>query len=207
MPPDIPVGIPALLLERRPDIIESLELARAQNARIGVAEAQRLPAISLTGLLGVASDDLSNLTANGVAWNAGAGLLGPLFNWNQNLRRVEIESSRAEQALLNYQRTVINALREVEDALVAINTLKVELVARQDHVDAAVNALRLSQERYDKGVTSYLELLESQRQAFDAELRMSETTQLLFKAYIQLYRALGGGWINRQEESNANAGQ
>lgn len=199
LPPDIPVGIPSMLMERRPDIIQAEYLLHAQTAQIGVAVAQLFPSISLTGLLGVASTDISTLTANGLAWNAGAGLLGPLFEFGKNKRRIEIEKLKAEQALYAYERTVITAFQEVEDALVEIHTLKEELQARRDHVTAAQNAQYLSGERYDKGVTSFLELIESQRQAFEAELSLSETTRNLFSSYVRLYKALGGGWLSADE--------
>jgi multidrug efflux system outer membrane protein len=202
LPPDIPVGLPSMLMERRPDVLQAEALLHAQTARIGVAVAQRFPAISLTGILGVASTDISNLTANGVAFNAGASLMGPLFEFGKNKRRVEVERKKTEQVLYEYERTVITAFKEVEDALVEIHTLKDELQARQDHVNAAQNAQRLSAERYDKGVTSFLELIESQRQAFEAELSLSETTQKLFNGYVKLYKALGGGWLS-EEEMNA----
>lgn len=199
MPPDIPVGLPSMLMERRPDVLQAEALLHAQTARIGVAVAQRFPSISLTGLLGVASTDISNLTANGPAFNISSSLVGPIFEFGKNKRRVEIESKRTEQVLYEYERTVITAFKEVEDALIEIHTLKIELAARQDHVSAAQNAQRLSAERYDKGVTSYLELIESQRQAFEAELNLSETIQKLFNAYVQLYKALGGGWLSEEE--------
>lgn len=205
LPPDIPVGLPSMLLERRPDIIQAEALLKAQNAQIGVAVAQRFPSISLTGLLGVASDDISALTANGAAWSAGASLLGPLFEFGKNKRRVEIERYKTEQALYEYERTVITAFQEVEDALVEIETVKDELVVRQDYRNAALNARNLSKERYDKGVTSYLELLESERQAFEAELRYSETTQRLFNGYAKLYKALGGGWLSEEEMQSYGA--
>lgn len=204
LPPDIPVGLPSMLMARRPDVLQAEALLHAQTARIGVAVAQRFPAISLTGLLGVASTDISALTANGVAFNAGASLMGPLFEFGKNKRRVEVERKKTEQVLYEYERTVITAFREVEDALVEIHTSKDELQARRDHVAAAQNALRLSAERYDKGVTSFLELIESQRQAFEAELSLSETTKQLFNGYVKLYKALGGGWLS-EEEMNAAA--
>jgi len=209
LPPDIPPGLPSSLLTRRPDIVRAEELSHAQTARIGIAQAQRFPSISITGLLGVASTDLSAFTSGGAAWtggatwSAGASLLGPLFFFGRNKRQVEIETYKAEQAVLEYEKTVITAFQEVEDALVEIETFKDEIKARQDHVNAAINALNLSKERYDKGVTSFLELLESERQAFEAELRLSETTQLLFNGYAKLYKALGGGWISIDEMNSA----
>ena len=206
-PPDIPVGIPSLLMQRRPDILQSEMLLHAQTARIGVAIAQRFPAIGITGLFGAASNELSALTLNPAAFAIGGTLMGPIFQFNKNKRRVELERKRTEQARYEYERTVINAFKEVEDALVEISTTKVELQARTDHVAAAQNAQKLSIERYDKGVTSYLEVIESQRQAFEAQLLLSEATQKLFNGYINLYKALGGGWINQQERSDFTNGQ
>jgi multidrug efflux system outer membrane protein len=207
LPPDIPVGLPSMLMERRPDVLQAEALLHAQTARVGVAVAQRFPAISLTGLLGVASTDISSLTANGAAFNAGASLMGPLFEFGKNKRRVDVERKKTEQVLYEYERTVITAFKEVEDALVEISTLKEELQARQNHVTAAQNAQRLSAERYDKGVTSFLELIESQRQAFEAELSLSETTQKLFNGYVKLYKALGGGWLSEDEMQAAENSQ
>jgi multidrug efflux system outer membrane protein len=204
LPPDIPVGLPSMLVNRRPDIRRAEALLHAQNARIGVAVAQRFPSISLTGLLGVASNDISNLAPGGPAWSIGASMLGPLFEFGKNKRRVEVERYKTEEALRVYELTVITAFKEVEDALVNISTLKEELQYREDHVNAALSARNLSKERYDKGVTSFLELLESERQAFEAELAHARTMRRLFEAYTKLYKALGGGWLS-EEEMNAAA--
>ncbi len=190
----IPAGLPSDLLARRPDIIAAEQELVAQNALIGAAQANRLPSISLTGLLGVASDDLSKLTDSFPAWNISGSLAGPIFNWNQLKRQVDIEKSKTQQAIYNYEAIVIDAFREVEDILVEIRTLKIELVARNNHVTAALNAQELSEQRYDKGVTSYLEYLESQRQAFEAQQNYVGTKQQLLSAYARLYKALGGGW-------------
>ncbi len=205
VPPEIPAGIPSTLLERRPDVAQTLYQLQAQTARIGVAEAQRLPAISLTGLLGVASSELSNRTSEGVVWNAGASLTGPLFNFGKNKRRVEIEEARTRQALFFYENTVLTAFREVEDALVAVETFKrqVEAVGRQ--AAAARNANELSKYRYDQGITSYLEVLETERQLFSADLDYSELQQQQLNAYVGLYKALGGGWISEEEMQQAEA--
>ncbi len=196
---DIPVGIPSMLMTRRPDLLQLEELLHAQNARIGIAVAQRFPSISLTGLLGVASTELSEITDSEALFNIGGSIMGPLFEFGRNKRRVEIERAITEQVLYEYEFAVITAFQEVEDALVEISTLKEEMVARRDHVAAAENAQFLSGERYDKGVTSYLEIIESQRQAFEAQLNLSQTTQQLFNAYVRLYKALGGGWLSEEE--------
>lgn len=190
----IPSGLPSELLLRRPDVVAAEQNLKAQNALTGAAKANRLPNISLTGLVGGASNELSSLTDGPLAWNVGGSILGPLFNFGRLQRQVNIEESKTQQALLAYERTVLDAFRSVEDALVEISTLKEQLKARQARLDASLNAQYLSGERYDKGVTSYLEYLESQRQAFESELNYTETRRELLNAYVNLYRVLGGGW-------------
>jgi multidrug efflux system outer membrane protein len=194
---EIPEGLPSDLLLRRPDVAAAEQNLIAQNAITGAAKGNMLPNISLTGLMGFASNDLSTLTDGPLAWNVGGSILGPIFNFGRLQRQVNIEESKTRQALLAYERTVLDAFRSVEDALVEITTLKEELKARQDRLEASLNAQFLSGERYDKGVTSYLEYLESQRQAFESELNYTETRRLLLDAYVNLYRALGGGWENQ----------
>ncbi len=197
---DIPYGLPSQLLERRPDILASQEAYHAQFKQINVAVAQRFPSISITGLLGGASSELSSITTAGLAWNAGAGLLGPVFNFGKNKRRVEVERAKAQEAFYKYESTVLNSFSEVEDALINIQFLKEELKAVQIQATAAMNAERLSKMRYDKGVTSYLEVLDNQRTSFNAQLQLSTTKQQLINSYIELYKALGGGWISKEEE-------
>jgi multidrug efflux system outer membrane protein len=198
-PPDIPVGLPSQLLERRPDIAESMYLLKSQNAEIGVAVAQRFPAIGLTGLFGYASDDLSTMNIGDPTWSISGTLLGPIFNFGKNISRVEIQEAQTEQALYQYEDVVLNAFREVEDALVEIETLKEQLAAKERQYLAAKNAQSLSQLRYNGGVTSYLEVLESERTLFSAELELSELQRLSLSSYIRLYKALGGGWISKEE--------
>ncbi|WP_439185057.1 efflux transporter outer membrane subunit [Carboxylicivirga taeanensis] len=192
--PDIPAGIPSEILNRRPDILTAEQQLRAQNALAGAAQAARLPALNLTGMLGLASDDLSTLTSGDPAWNVSGSLLGPIFNWGKNAKRAKAEKARTEAAVYSYENTVLNAFREVEDALITIETLKEEEAAIKEHVEAAVEAAKLSAERYDKGIASYIEFLESQRQAFDAQMLQTGNKQDLLEAYIKLYQALGGGW-------------
>jgi outer membrane protein, multidrug efflux system len=200
-PADIPPGIPSTLLERRPDILVAENRFHAETANVGVAEASRFPSISLTGLVGgVASQQLSSAVTGGFAWSASAGLISPLINWGKNKKRAEIQKEVALQSAYAYENTVINAFKEVEDALVTISTSKVELAARQKQVEAALSARDLSLERYNGGVTSYLEVIENDRSAFEAELQYSQVRQQLLNSYILLYKALGGGWITAQEE-------
>jgi multidrug efflux system outer membrane protein len=179
----------------------------AQNARIGVAEARRWPSISLTGVLGLASDDLDELTDGNAAWSIGGNLAGPLFNFDKNVRRVEIEEERARQALLFYEDTVLFAFREVEDALIEIRTYRDQLASVERKLTAARNAASLSRLRYDKGVVSYLEVLDTERTLFNVELEFSEVRQQYHNSYVRLYKALGGGWISKEEEAEAQRRQ
>ncbi len=203
IPNMVPPGIPSILLSRRPDIMAAEQDVYAANARVGVAVAQQFPSISLTGLLGVASNDLASFGAAGAAWSAGGDLLGPLFNFNKNKRRVQVEKARTDQVLYAYEKTVLNAFREVQDALIEISTLHDELDARINYVNAALNARDLSAARYDKGVTSYLEVLQTEQSAFEAELSYAKTYRELLEAYVAFYKALGGGWLSAEEEQEA----
>ena len=194
-PPAVPAGLPSELLQRRPDVLATEAELAAQTARIGIAEAARWPSLSLTGSLGLESDDLSNLNDSGSDfWNAGVNLLAPVFNAGRNKERVAAERARAEQAVFSYEQAVLRAFREVEDSLVAARTYREEYAARQRQVAAARNAAVLSRARYNGGVTSYLEVLDTERSLFNAELSESQTLRLYFNAVIELYKALGGGW-------------
>jgi multidrug efflux system outer membrane protein len=204
IPDSIPIGIPSQLLRRRPDIAQYEAIYKAQNARIGVAQAMRFPSLSLTGLLGVGSTELSDVVSNGLGWGAAASLMGPLFEWGKNVRRVDIEREKARQELYQYEFTVINAFREVQDALIAMQTFTDELKAREEGVLAAQSARELSEMRYDKGVTSYLEVLETQRQEFEAKLGYSQNYNRVLVSYINLYKVLGGGWITETERERYN---
>ncbi|NOX84398.1 MAG: TolC family protein, partial [Chlorobi bacterium] len=199
-PPQIPAGLPSELMLRRPDVQQAQARYAAQNALIGAAQAMRWPSLNITGLLGYASNDLFMLNTGGLAWAVAGSLTGPLFQFGKNKRRVEIERANTEAALREYENVAIRAFQEVEDALVAIQTLKEELVAQEQRYNAAVNAEYLSLQRYDKGKTSYLEVLESQRQSFDAQLQYSQTRRELLNAHVALYKALGGGWLSPEEE-------
>jgi multidrug efflux system outer membrane protein len=195
LPPDIPAGIPSEILARRPDVSEAMYALQAQTAQIGVAQALRLPAVNLTGLLGVATSEVSNIRSDGEVWSVGGSLLGPIIDFGQSARRVDIEEARTQQALYRYETVVLRAFREVDDALVDIETLKRQSEAVARRLKAAVNAAFLSKQRYDKGVTSYLEVLDSERTRFEVELSDSQLRQQLFDAYVRLYQALGGGWM------------
>ncbi len=188
--PQIPVGLPSYLIDRRPDILQAERMLHAQTARIGAAEALRYPSFTI-------STDLGMTFANPVNGFAalGAQILGPVFNYNANKRRVEIEKSRTEQLLFQYEFVVMNAVREVENALIAVKTYENEFSLRSEQMTASNEAMRLSWVRYESGLTSFLEVLDLQRSSFSSQLKASETLQYQLISIVQLYAALGGGWV------------
>jgi multidrug efflux system outer membrane protein len=195
LPPEIPAGLTSDLLRRRPDVAAAESALVAANARIGVAEAQRFPLIALTATAGASTTDLSEVTHGGAGtWSIAASLLQPLFNFGKNKRRVEVARAQTEQAVYQYEASVQQAFREVEDALAAVRTSRERLEALDRQVVAARAALRLSEARYDQGVTSYLEVLIQQTTAFDAELSASQARRARLQSIVSLYTSLGGGW-------------
>jgi multidrug efflux system outer membrane protein len=197
---DIPAGVPSELIKRRPDVMQAEALYEAQNARIGVAEALRWPSLSLTGLLGVASTDLLSLNAIGLTWSASADILGPLFMFKQNKNRVEMAKQNALMSLINYEKTVQQAFKDVEDALVSISTYREEVKVQESRTKTAVESEALSYVRYNEGSTTYLEVLEQQRESFSSQLQVLTARLNLLNSYILLYKALGGGWLSPEEE-------
>jgi multidrug efflux system outer membrane protein len=193
--PLIPAGLPSSLLEQRPDVRQAEYQLQTQTERIGVAKAMMFPTISLTGFLGLASTDLSSLVSDAsLVSSATASILGPIFNFGANRRRVELQRQQTEIAANNYVSTYISALAEVENALVSIQTLSDEYLARKRQEDAATKSLMLSRERYNNGYTDYLEVLVAETAMFESELAASVTKAQQLSSYINLYRSLGGGW-------------
>jgi len=201
---DIPVGIPSEILSRRPDVMAAAATYKSQNAQIGVAEAMRWPSLSLTGLFGAASNDLSSLTSVGLAWSASANLFGPIFQFGKNKRRAEIARYNAYASLLDYESTALQSFKEVEDALVKINTYKEEMSAQETRSLTAISSEELAQVRYAEGLTTYLEVLEQQRQSFNSQLEYVFSRINVLNSYILLYKALGGGWLSEEEETLFN---
>ncbi len=207
LPPEIPAGIPSAVLTRRPDIAQAMYALQAQSAQIGVAEALRLPAINLTGLLGVATSEVSNIQSDGGVWSVGGSLLGPIYDFGKNRSRVDIERALTQQSRYAYEKTVLTAFSEVDNALSDIDSLRQQTAAIERRLKAASNANFLSKQRYDRGVTSYLEVLDSERALFEVELGNSERRRQLFNAYVQLYKALGGGWMTKEAMTKAEEEQ
>jgi len=195
-PPEIPTGLPSELLERRPDLLEAERKLHAQTANIGVAEALKYPQLTLSADLGAQFTDLTTGFLG-----LGAQLFGPLFNAGANQRRVDVEVARTEQLLNKYEQTFYTALREVEDAMIAVKTYKEEYKIRSGQVKSAQNAADISWIRYEGGMTSYLEVLDLQRSLFTAQLKSSETLQQQLSSIVRLYKALGGGWVPEQDST------
>jgi multidrug efflux system outer membrane protein len=197
---DVPAGLPSELLERRPDIRASEQRLAAATARIGVAKALRFPSISLTANGGYISDDLDDLIeSDSKIWDVSVDILGPIFDAGKRRSQVEAEIARTEQALNEYEQTILEAMREVEDSLVGIRYYRDEYIARVMQVKAATSASELSRARYDGGITDYLEVLDSDRSLFDAQLQASDVSRLELVSVVSLYKALGGGWLQPQK--------
>jgi multidrug efflux system outer membrane protein len=195
LPPPVPPGLPASLLERRPDVAEAEQFLVAANADIGAAKALFYPTISLTGFLGGISGDLTTfLGGSGGIWSVGAGLFQPIYNGGRLRRNSEAAQARFDQAMALYQKSALNAYREVADALVSIQKLAEERVQHEDGVANLVDAADLARARYDSGLASYIEILTADQELFDQQLLLERTRGEEFRARAELYRALGGGW-------------
>jgi multidrug efflux system outer membrane protein len=194
-PPEIPAGLPSALLERRPDIRGAEQRLIAANARIGEARAAFFPRITLTGLFGVESAALSDLfTGPARVWSLGPHVTLPVFNAGRNRARLDAAEARRVQALASYEQTVQQAFREVEDALVAHRKAREVRLQQEVLVAASRRTLELAELRYRNGLSAYLDVLDAQRQLFQAELALAGTRRAQLVAVVQVYKALGGGW-------------
>jgi len=203
LPPAIPAGLPSELLQRRPDVLQAERLLHAQTARIGVAEAARWPSLSLTGTLGAKSTALGEARSNNFFLNIGGNIAGAILDAGRRQSAVDIEIARAEQALNRYETAVLNAFREVEDALIAVETFQAEYDVRVDQLVAAQEALDVANVLYEEGLVDLTVVLDLQRSVFNTQLRVSEVLQLHHTSVVQLYRVLGGGW-NPPDEDEAS---
>ena len=195
VPPVPPPGLPSTLLERRPDVRQSEEQLVSANAQIGVARAQQLPTVSLTGYLGSESATLSKFLGSGSGiFLLGAGLVQPIFDAGRYQARTDAAVARQKQAAAGYQKSVETAFREVADALAS---LRQSTLAEEDYAaraGAARRALAAAKTRYESGYSAYLEVLDAQRTAYDAELAYLRNRQARLAASVDLMKALGGGW-------------
>lgn len=206
IPPEVPAGLPSELLQRRPDILQAEHALAAATARIGATKAARFPRLSITGLLGVASPQLSNLLNAGNEFGvAGLGLAGPILNAETLGFEQRAVEAQARQALAQYEQSILVAFQEVEDALVAVRTAGEQRKAQDEQVRALRSALHLANLRYKGGITSYIDVLIAKRNLFEAELALTETHRLHLVSVVQLYKALGGGWSPTGPPSSTNS--
>jgi outer membrane protein, multidrug efflux system len=200
--PAVPAGLPSELLERRPDLRQAEQQLISANAQIGVAKARYFPNITLTGLFGWESTNLSQLfTGPAHMWNWTAPLTQPLFTGGSIAQGVKISEAFRDEALLNYQKAVQSAFRDVEDALVDQKSTREQLAAQARQVEALRLYASTARLRYDNGYTSYIEVLDAERSLFDAELGYTQTMGALLQALINLYKAMGGGWVALAEKT------
>ncbi|UVJ45390.1 efflux transporter outer membrane subunit [Pseudomonas sp. LS1212] len=199
--PSVPAGLPSDLLERRPDLRQAELNLIAANARIGAAKALYFPTISLTGLLGSVSNQLSDLfTGPAETWSYGVAASMPIFTAGGIAGQVQQAEAFQQQALLTYQQAIESAFRDVENALVASSKTREQLASEAKQVEALRTYARLARLRYDNGYTSYIEVLDAERSLFDAELNYTRTQGSVFTAMIDLYKATGGGWVSKADD-------
>lgn len=192
---EVPDSIPATLLGRRPDVRAAERAYEAATARVGIAQAARLPRVSITGYYGTQSPTSDRLFGgNAEIYQLQGGVSIPLFTGGRLANQARAAEARAEQARLGFESTVLQAYREASDALVGVRTSRDQRVAQESQVRALRQAAELAELRYRGGVASYLEVLDAQRQLFGAELGLSQSQLLELNSVVLLYRALGGSW-------------
>ena len=195
LPPVVPAGLPSSLIDRRPDLREAEENLVAANARIGVAKAAYFPQISLTGLFGFQSNQLSSLFSGPTkAWQFTPQLAQPVFTGGRIKSNVRYAEAQQKIALVQYERTTQIAFREVADALVEYKKVKQVRDTQQALVSTLTDRSQLSYKRYRGGVDTLLSALDADRDLFDAELRLAQARRDELLSEVHLYRALGGGW-------------
>jgi outer membrane protein, multidrug efflux system len=207
VPPEVPAGLPATLLEQRPDIRQAEMQLWSATARIGEAKAMLYPSITLTGSYGLASTDLTNfIDPKAQTWNIFAGLLQPIFDAGKNQARVEVRESEQRQALYTYEKTLLQALREVEDSLVTLRETGKEHEAQSARLVAEEQLGELVELRYKGGVSDYLAVLDAQRSLFNAQNDEAISAAEHSRSLVQIYKALGGGWPASQADAKSATG-
>jgi multidrug efflux system outer membrane protein len=197
LPPAIPVGLPAALLSQRPDLASSVASLRALNAQVGVTESAFYPSVSLTGTYGFASEQLRELTAGGSQqFSVGPLALSlPIFDGGRNKANLAASQARYGQALANHKGKLLTALREVEDALSDMQQRQLQADSQAQAQQAAARAYEVARARYDRGVSSYLDVTDAQRSSLAADRAAVQIRTQRLLAAVNLARALGGGWM------------
>ncbi|MCX6910807.1 MAG: efflux transporter outer membrane subunit [Verrucomicrobia bacterium] len=210
MPPEVPAGLPCDLLKRRPDIRQNEQNLRAANARIGVAMTEFLPKIGLTALAGQLSPDLGHIAMDAGSagtWSVAANATGPIFQGGKLVAQYREAKAAWDEARLTYEKTVLNALAEVANALIARQKLEGVRIQQVRAVRAYQESFSTSTKRYMAGKASYLDVLDSQQSLFPAENALAQTRLSQLLAVVQLYKALGGGWQHELDRRGPPASQ
>ena len=195
-----PAGLPSELIERRPDLRQAEQDLVAANALIGAARAQYFPVISLTGLFGAISGEFSDLFKGASkAWSYGLGATVPVFTAGGIAGTVQTAEAQQREALLRYQKAIQVAFQEVSDALLTHAKARDQLAYQDRQVRTLRNYVELARLRYDEGYTSYIEVLDAERNLFNAEVAYSQTQALVYGSLVNLYKAMGGGWVAEAE--------
>lgn len=193
--PEVPAGLPSALLDRRPDIRLAEQQLVAANARVGVAKSLFFPSISLTGSGGYQNFQISSLfKSEGGVYGYGGSLVQPIFNAGALWANYKASKAQREAAILSYRKSVLEAFRDVADSLIGYQKAKEYRAQREIFATTLRNQLRLANMRYEGGVSSYLEVLDTEREALDAELTYAQAYLGELDSVIRVYKALGGGW-------------
>lgn len=193
-PPEVPAGLPASLLERRPDLREAEQNLIAANANVGVAKANFFPTLSLSGLFGGLSPQLSELTGAGKAWSVAGDLAGPIFTGGRLKNQYRAALAQRDQAKISFEKLVTQAFGEVSTSLSAHEELAHAYREQMVSAESYRESVRLSLTRYDSGLSSYFEVVDAQIQMYPAESAVVNYDLGRKLALVDLYRALGGGW-------------
>jgi multidrug efflux system outer membrane protein len=204
--PTVPSSLPAELLTRRPDILKAEQQLIASNALIGAARALYFPRISLTGLGGLASKSLGNLfTGTARTWSFTGDVSGPIYTGGGIKSATDQAVARREQSIAAYELTIQNAFREVEDALITLQMSRETEQSFERRVASLRRGVTLARARYDNGYSDYLDVLDTERSLFSAELSLAAARGDSYRALVGLYRALGGDWVDQADEMSIAA--
>ena len=194
-PPQVPAGLPSVLLERRPDLRVAEQQLIAANARIGVAKAAFYPSINLTASGGVQTSDLLGIVSrSGGAYGISGVVDLPIFDMGRRAGNYKIAKAQDEELLISYQKAINGAFRDVSDALVGYQKTKEYTRSVSTLAETLRDQTMLANARYVGGVTSYLEVLDTERQRLSAEQQLTQAQRDVLNSLVQLYKALGGGW-------------
>jgi multidrug efflux system outer membrane protein len=196
--PAVPPGLPSELLERRPDLIQAEQTLIAANAQIGAAKAQYFPSISLTGAFGTTSNQLNQLFRGPTGvWSFSGSVVGPIFTGGAISGQVAQAQAGEKAALASYEASIQNAFSDVENALVANTNLNDQLSAQERLVHSLSEYARLARLQYNEGYTSYTTVLQAEQQLFPSELNLSSIRAQRYASLVNIYKALGGGWVEK----------